>query len=340
MPMRAFFMKDLEALKQYLNIPRKIVITTHANPDADALGSSMGLYYFLKSFSHQIDVIIPNDYPDFIAWMVNEDVLVYENQTEKCDQILDEAELLFCLDFSGYNRIKTMTEKAASLNTKVALIDHHLNPEIKPDFNFWDVNAAATAELVYDLIVAFKGLFAIDQHIAAFLYAGIMTDTGSFRHNNTTSKVHRTVAELIDRGVDVNTISRLIYDTNSINRVRFLGFALSQKLTLIEEFHIAYFVIKATDFEQYDLKQGDTEGFVNYALSIKGIKIAAIIIQRADEIKLSFRSVGEIAVNTFAEQHFNGGGHRNAAGGSSDLTLEETIIKFKSLVQQNILKTK
>jgi phosphoesterase RecJ-like protein len=233
-----------------------------------------------------------------------------------------------------------MKEKAESIDAKIALIDHHLNPEIEPDFNFWNDKAAATAELVYDLILDYGGKEKIDVAIAECLYAGIMTDTGSFRHSSTTSKIHRTVAELIDLGADVNKVSRLIYDTNSLDRLRFLGHALAEKLSVIEESRIAYFVIEESDFDSFRLKQGDTEGLVNYALSIKGIVVAAIIIQKENEIKLSFRSIGDFAVNKFAEEYFSGGGHKNAAGGISELTLEGTEEKLKSLIDQNILKTR
>ncbi len=334
-------MKDTAALKEYLGNPRKIVITTHANPDADALGSSLGLYHFLKKYGHEVQVIVPNSYPDFLEWMFgNGQVLNYEKNQSKSDKLLDQADLLFCLDFSGFNRIKSMQGKVENLPCKIGLIDHHLNPEIKPDFDFWDSTAAATAELVYDLIVDFESKEAISREIAESLYAGIMTDTGSFKHSSTTSKIHRTVAELIDLGADVNKISRLIYDTNSLDRLRFLGYALAEKLRVDEKARVAYFVIDEEDFKQFRLKQGDTEGLVNYALSIKGIVVAATILHKENEIKLSFRSIGDFAVNKFAEEYFGGGGHKNASGGISDLSLEETEKKFKSLIDQNILNTK
>lgn len=338
---KAYDMKDLEDLRSFLSEQKEIVITTHANPDADALGSSLALYYFLKSFGHHVYLIVPNEYPDFLEWMLRDDeALVYENDPSQCDKILDNSDILFCLDFSGFNRIKLMASKVQSIEAKVALIDHHLNPDIDPDFNFWDDSAAATAEIVYDFIVAYKGTYAIDCNIAEFLYAGIMTDTGSFKHPSTTSKIHRIVAQLIDKGANVNKVSRLIYDTNSINRLRFLGYALSEKLIVNEKFQVGYFVIGKDDFNHYNIKQGDTEGLVNYALSVRGIAVAAIIIERDDEIKLSFRSVGDYAVNTFAKEYFNGGGHKNAAGGSSTQNLQETVATFKLLIEKNILKTR
>ena len=334
-------MKDTQALKDFLQSPKKIVITTHANPDADALGSSLGLYHFLNRMGHHVSTIVPNSYPDFLEWMPgNSKVINYEESTQASDDMINEADLLFCLDFSGYGRIKGMKEVAQNTKAKVALVDHHLNPEIVPDFDFWNDKSAATAELIFDLIVDYDGKEAINKDIAECLYAGIMTDTGSFKHPSTTSKIHRTVADLIDLGTDVNKVSRLIYDTNSLDRLKFLGHALAEKLKVDEEARVAYFIIKEEDFKDFRLKQGDTEGLVNYALSIKGIVVAAIIIQRDKEIKLSFRSIGDFAVNKFAEEYFSGGGHKNASGGMSELSLEETEEKFKELIKKDILKTR
>lgn len=334
-------MKDTKALKDFLQTPRKVVITTHANPDADALGSSLGLHHFLMQKGHSVHTIVPNSYPDFLYWMPgNEEVINYETSREESDELLNDCDLLCCLDFSGFSRIKLMQEVASSIDAKVALVDHHLNPEISPDFNFWNDKAAATAELIYDLILDYDGKQAIDKNIAECLYAGIMTDTGSFKHPSTTSKIHRTVAELIDLGADVNKVSRLIYDTNSLHRLRFLGHALAEKLQVDEEYRVAYFTIGENDAKEFKLKHGDTEGLVNYALSIKGIVMAATIIERENEVKLSFRSVGDFAVNKFAEEYFKGGGHKNAAGGASDLSLSETEKRFKELIEKNVLNTK
>ena len=334
-------MKDTQALKDFLQTPRKIVITTHANPDADALGSSLGLHHFLVRLRHEVTTIVPNSYPDFLEWMSGNSLVInYEKSKNEADKLLNEAELLFCLDYSGYGRIREMKEVASDISAKVALADHHLNPEIKPDFNFWNDKSAATAELIFDLIVDYSGKEAINKDIAECLYAGVMTDTGSFKHNSTTSKVHRMAADLIDLGADVNKVSRLIYDTNSLHRLKFFGHALAEKLQMDEASRIAYFIIGEEDFKDFSLKQGDTEGLVNYALSIKGIVVAAIIIERENEIKLSFRSIGDFAVNKFAEEYFNGGGHKNASGGMSGLSLKETEKKFRKLIEKNILKTR
>ena len=214
------------------------------------------------------------------------------------------------------------------------LIDHHLDPDDFADFICWDVKAAATAELIFKLFDELDLIHLVDQEIGEALYAGIMTDTGSFKHSNTTKSVHMITARLIELGVDTSKVARLIYDDNSLNRLRFLGFALSQRLKLLKKYNTAYFTITAADLERFHSQTGDTEGLVNYALSLRGVVFAAIIIDRTELVKLSFRSVGDFAVNDLANQYFEGGGHKNAAGGKSNLTLDETIAKFEALLPQ------
>lgn len=328
-------MKGISELTAILGTPRKIVITTHANPDADALGSSLGLKRFLRSFNHEVHVITPTDYPDFLTWMPgNDDVIIFGDRTKtKSIDLIGDAEIIFCLDFSGLNRIKKLEEPVRNSEAKKVLIDHHLDPEDFADFMSWDTTAAATAELVFDMIEEMGEIERIDAPIANCLYAGIMTDTGSFKHPSTTAKVHEIVARLISFGADINYVNRQIYDTNSIDRLRFTGFALLEKLVVRPRLRVAYFYITSEDRERFKLKTGDTEGLVNYALSIKGIVMAAIIICRNDEIRLSFRSVDDYAVNAFASDHFGGGGHKNAAGGSSNESMEVTIKKFEHLIK-------
>ena len=329
-------MKDLQALKTLLSTPKKIVITTHANPDGDALGSSLGLSAFLAKGGHQAQVITPTGYPEFLHWMKgNESVIINKDSNKKLIKTaFSQAEVIFCLDFSSLKRINDLGEMVASSTAKKVLIDHHLNPESFADYEIWETKTSSTAELVYDFIVSLEGQAEIDPDMADSLYAGIMTDTGSFRHPSTSAKTHRVVADLIDAGANANMVSRLIYDTNSLNRLRFIGYALMEKLVVNEEAKVAYFVITGEEHERFHLKSGDTEGLVNYALSIKDVEVAAIIMERDDEIKLSFRSLGDRAVNTFASEHFNGGGHKNAAGGHSSESLEVTFNKFKDLIKK------
>ena len=327
-------MQNLDAFKELLDSPKKVAITTHQKPDADALGSSLGLAAFLKKKGHKVSVISPTDYPAFLNWMKgHEEVIIYNQQNEaKSHKIIEEAEVVFCLDFSNLHRINELGEKVRHSRAVKVLIDHHLDPEDFADYTKWSTRAAATTELLYELIVEMGEQNHIDKDIAECLYAGIMTDTGSFRHPNTTKKVHLITADLINRGADVSRVSRLIYDTNSLEKLKFIGYALSEKLVVLKEFNTAYISINSEELSKFNSKTGDTEGLVNYALSIEGIVFAAIIIDRNDIIEMSFRSVGEFSVNEFAKNHFDGGGHKNAAGGKSTLSLDETLKMFEELL--------
>ena len=330
-------MQNLEAFKKLISKPKRVVITTHHKPDADALGSSLGLAGILKKLGHEVKVITPTDYPDFLSWMKgNDEVIIYnEGKEALCEKLVNDAEVIFCLDFSNLSRINELGELVRKSKAKKVLIDHHLDPEHFADFEHWSIKAAAAAELVYTLFESLDMVSFIDKDIAEALYAGILTDTGSFKHSNTTKEVFQICAELIGKGADVSMVSKLVYDTNSLDRVKFLGYALHEKLQVKMNLATAYFVISADDLKRFNSKTGDTEGLVNYALSIKGIKLAAVIIERSDSVKLSFRSIGDFSVNEFARTYFDGGGHRNAAGGKSDLSLEETVKRFEEILKKH-----
>ena len=331
-------MKDLGTFKKELSSARKIVITTHVKPDADALGSSLGLYNYLIRKGHEVNVITPSDYPYFLTWMKgNDEVLDFSSHTdrEKAIAKLATAEIIFCLDFSALDRVNAIGDLIRKSDAYVVNIDHHQDPEDFADFRLWSTSAAATCELVYELIVALGDKALIDKAIASCLYAGIMTDTGGFRHPNTTKNVHLVVAELLEAGADSAKISNLIYDSNSINRLKFIGFAITRRLVILKDLHTAYFIISKKDLKKYQSQTGDTEGLVNYALSLEGIKLAALFSEREDGIKISFRSSVEVPVNKFAADHFQGGGHVNAAGGKSSLSLKKTVERFESLVQDH-----
>lgn len=325
--------QSLETLKKTLSNPRKIVIVSHQRPDADALGSSLGLYHYLKPLGHQVSVIMPSEYPRFLNWMPgNEQVLIFNKSknAEEITKIVQQADLIFCLDFSRLCRIDDMSEIVRLSPAQKVLIDHHLDPEKFAEYELWDTKAAATAELVYQFIKKLGG--TVSQDAAACLYAGILTDTGSFRYPCTTKEVHLIVAELIEIGIDVSRIHKLIYDNNSENRLRLTGFALFEKLTFLPEYHAAYITLSKNELRRFNSENGDTEGLVNYALSIEGVKLGAIMIEREDGVKLSFRSVGNFSVNEFAAQHFEGGGHCNASGGKSKYSLKETEELFLSIL--------
>ncbi|GAB3841850.1 DHH family phosphoesterase [Hymenobacter jeollabukensis] len=328
-------MHDVTALKELLREPRRIFITTHHKPDADALGSSLGLAGYLRKKGHHVTVVTPSDYPDFLSWMPgNEDVVVFEpgRNDRRIQDILRESDVLFCLDFSALSRIHELGEYVRASHATKVLIDHHEQPEPFADIAFSFPSAAATAELVFEIIRDLGDQALITPEIGECLYAGIMTDTGSFRHPSTSRNVHMIIAELLDAGINLSAVHRRIYDSHSEERLRFLGFVLKDKLRVLREYNTAYIAITADELKQYHSKTGDTEGLVNFALSIEGIVFAAILIDRVNAVKISFRSVGEFSVSEFSRRHFNGGGHHNAAGGISYEPLEPTVQRFLSLL--------
>lgn len=329
-------MQNIQPFKDFMGQPRNVVIVTHHKPDADALGSSLGLAGYLKKTRHTVQVITPSDYPEFLHWMPgNDQVWAFEKDKETViKERIEQAEIIFCLDFSALNRIHDLTEPVRNSKAKKVLIDHHLEPEPFADFSFWDVNSASTAGLIFDLIVALGDTDKIDENIANCLYAGIMTDTGGFRHSNTRQQEFLVAAELVKRGANPTKVSKLIYDTNSIERLRLMGFVLGEKLKVLPEYNTAYMALTADELKKFGSQTGDTEGFVNYGLSIKGIRLSVTLYERKDQIKLSFRSLGNFSVNELARKHFEGGGHKNASGGSSKTTLEETLQKFLKILPE------
>ena len=327
-------MEKIQEFKEYLKIPRKAVLLTHFKPDADALGSALGLSRYLKKKGHSSTVITPSDYPDFLSWMPgNKDVFIFtKGKSDKAADLINQADMVFCLDFSCLNRINDLGEMVRKAPAKKVLIDHHLEPERFADFEQWDDSAASTAELVYKLIAALGDAELVDADLADCLYAGIMTDTGSFRHSNTSHQVFQIASELVARGANPYKVSKLVYDTNTIERLRLMGYVLSEKLQVLPEYRTAYIALTAEELKRFGSQTGDTEGLVNYGLAIKGIKLSVLISDRKENIKLSLRSLGNFSVNEMARTHFDGGGHRNAAGGQTTLTLEQTIKKFLDIL--------
>ena len=327
-------MQNILAFKEFLSVPRTVLIITHFKPDADALGSSLGLAGYLKKCGHTVTVITPSDYPDFLTWMPgNSEVVIFnKDKTKNFERQINQSELIFCLDFSNLKRINELGELVATSSAKKVMIDHHLEPEDFADFVQWDATAASTAELIYALIQELNDTAKVDADIANCLYAGLMTDTGGFRHSNTTKKVFETAAALVEHGADPATVSKLIYDTNTLERMRLMGFVLNEKLHVIPEYRAAYIALRIEDLKRYSSQTGDTEGLVNFGLSVKDVRLAVLISERKENIKLSFRSLGDFSVNDFARKHFDGGGHKNAAGGQTNLSFDETLKKFLDLL--------
>lgn len=326
---------DISAVKVLLSSPKKCVIIPHRNPDGDAIGSTLGLLHYLMKFNHDAVVIAPNDYPNFLKWIPKEsEILNFENEKEISIQKINEADIIFTLDFNALHR--TGNEMASVLEASISLkimIDHHQQPEAYATYMYSDVLMSSTCEMVYNFIEMLGDVELIDSDIATCLYVGIMTDTGSFRFRSTTSRTHHVIANLIDKGADNSSIHNQVYDTNSYSRLQLLGQAL-QNLKVIPKFATAYITLSQEELDTYNFKKGDTEGIVNYALSLNGTKLAVIFIENVQDsiIKISFRSKGDFSVNQFSRNHFNGGGHTNAAGGRSSLSLKDTVEKFISIL--------
>ncbi len=324
---------ELLELQQILSTPKNIVITTHHKPDGDALGSSLGLLNYLQKKGHQVTMVSPSEFPDFLAWMKGSVEVIDFIKTPKAAQTaFAAAELVFCLDFNDPKRVERMTSLLSDSTVPKILIDHHLDPLQFCKYTFSFPKSCATAEIVYHFILAFGDQHLIDKDIAECLYTGIMTDTGSFRFDNVSSDTHNVVAGLLAAGANHTRIQDYIYDSYSEMRLHFLGYCLKDKLVVLPEFHAAYFAISKAEMDQYKHQPGDLEGIVNYALSIKGIKMGVLFSERDGVVKMSFRSKSGYSVKEIAEKHFEGGGHKNAAGGRSSLSLDDTVKKFRDLL--------
>lgn len=330
-------MKNISEFKETLSLATNIVIIPHKNPDGDAMGSTLGLCNYLNQIQKNATVITPNDYPNFLKWLpYNNEVVIFENNTQRAKNLIAEADLIFTLDFNHLGRcgeLKPLLE--ANKKATFVMIDHHQQPDVYAKFMYSDPDMCSTCEMVYHFLEQLGDLKLINKEIATCLYTGIMTDTGSFRYRSTTSTTHRVIASLIDAGAKNTQIHERIYDTNTLNKLQLKGVAL-KNLRLFPEYRTAYIKLSQKELNDHNFKKGDTEGFVNIGLSIDGIMFAVIFIENENEniIKMSFRSKGNFSVNQFARNHFEGGGHDNAAGGKSDLTLNETIEKFMTILPQ------
>lgn len=326
--------QEIKKIKQLLSAPKKIVIVSHKNPDGDAIGSSLGLYQYLIKLNHAVSVIMPNDFPGFLKWMPNCSVVLdYESQPDLCKNAISNAELIFTLDFNDLSRVDAMEQDLTNSSAIKIMIDHHQQPEDYADYMYSDVSISSTSQMIYHFLEMLNDIEAIDKTIGSCLYAGIMTDTGSFRFSSTTSTTHKVVAHLIEKGANNSEIHNQVYDTNSYGRLQLLGQAL-KNLTILPELKTAYITLSQEELNQNNFKKGDTEGVVNYALSIKDTILAAIFIEHKQDgiVKISLRSKGNFSVNELARTHFNGGGHTNAAGGRSQLSMKDTVEKFISIL--------
>lgn len=316
----------------------KIVILTHYNPDGDAIGSSLGLKHYLKAKGLHAEIVVPNDFPKFLKWMPEaKKNIVAEYKRKQAFDLIDEADVIFCLDFNSHTRIGFLGDALMRAEAKKILIDHHQQPE-QFDFIYSETTIPATCQMIYHFIEAMDDEGLVNKDIAECLYTGIMTDTGGFRFRSTSATTHRIIANLIEKGADPSIITSNTWDTNTVSRLRLLSLILN-RIEVVNDGNVAVLYLTRNELLEYGFQKGDTEGFVNYGLSIIGVKMAAFFMEDLyeDFIKISFRSKDDVDVNQFSRKYFNGGGHINAAGGKSYESLEDTIETFKAkLIEENL----
>ncbi|MCC7050245.1 MAG: bifunctional oligoribonuclease/PAP phosphatase NrnA, partial [Bacteroidia bacterium] len=328
-------MQEITELKELLNTPKNIIITTHKSPDGDAMGSSLALYNYLRLKNHHVRVVTLNHYPDFLYWLSgNQQVLVADDNLIEAEKLIAEAQLIFCLDFNTLKRIEYLGDWIAKSQAIKVMIDHHQQPEAFAKYTFSTIHTSSTCELIYDFIFLMNDETLINKEIGSCIYTGLITDTGSFRFNSTSANTLKKAAHLKEIGVNHCAIFENVYDTNTFSRLQLMGYTLCNRFKLVENLGVAYIWLSQQELNQYNYKAGDTEGFVNYGLSINGIKLSVFLVERDGQIKCSFRSKDPFDVNTFARKHFNGGGHKNASGGYLDLSLSDAVVYFLNVLNE------
>lgn len=326
--------ENIKELKALLGYPKDIVITTHRNPDGDAIGSSLGVYHFLNKLGHTVHIVSPSEYPDVFGWMEDiERIIIYDIEPERSQEVIERADIIFCLDFNALDRIDKVGELIEKARGARVMVDHHLYPEPFAEFVLSDTTASSTCELVFDLITGLGWKEHMDHLIGECLFTGILTDTGSFKYS-TSAKLYRIVAELIEFGVDDYKLQDLIFNSMKEKHLRLLGHCLNNRMEILEEYNTGIITLTKEDYANFDIQRGDTEGIVNYLLKVKNVKVAAFITEQPTIVKISLRSKGDFSVQEIAKRHFKGGGHKNASGGYSFQTLSATVRRFKKVLPQ------
>jgi len=324
----------LASLKQLLTEAKlNIAIVPHEHPDGDAIGSAIGLAEVLVSFGHKAQIISPTDYPDFLKWFSTEtEITVFSSHEKLAKSIINESDVLFCVDYNEASRAGKLEKTILAFSKPKILIDHHPYPTYFCDLTISETHYSSTAELIYDVVCNIEMEKHITKHAAEALYTGILTDTGSFNHNTSDPNTFKVVSELMKFGIDTQKIQSGVYHNFSASRMQLLGYCLSQKMVVFPELRTAMISITKKELEDFNFKTGDTEGFVNFPLSINDIVFSAIFIEKEGIVKASFRSKGNFPVNHFSRDHFNGGGHLNASGGDTKLSIEKAVEKFTQLL--------
>lgn len=321
-------------LRHLIQTPQNVAILSHRNPDGDAIGSALAMRHYLEQYGHTIHVLFPSEFPEeYEALPASDEILVWDLRQEECKQVLSRKNFFIFLDFNAYNRIDRLGDIIRDLPGKRLLIDHHLYPDPIADFTFSEPEASSTCELVYRFITGMGDTLRINPTVGKCLYTGIVTDTGSFRHA-TNPAIFRITADLIERGLDDTGVQDMIFNSQKEKNLRLLGHCLSNRMEYLPEFRTALIWLSKKDYEIFNIQRGDTEGIVNYLLSIKEVRLAAFIHNQPSVVKLSLRSKGDLDVQEICKKHFNGGGHKNASGAYSHDSLRATIDKFKSLLPQ------
>ncbi|RMG78927.1 MAG: bifunctional oligoribonuclease/PAP phosphatase NrnA [Bacteroidetes bacterium] len=332
-------MENIKELKNYLSSPKDIVITSHRNPDGDAIGSSLGLFHFLRKWGHTVHIIVPSDFPEFLAFLKDSDqIIVYDEDPVYATGFVQKADLIFCLDFNSLDRIDKLGEAIEPTQSLKVMIDHHLYPQPFAEFILSDTTASSTCELVYRFIHDLGAKKDLDPIIGECLFTGILTDTGSFKYS-TSARLFRIVADLLELGVDDYRIQDLVFNSLKEKHLRILGHVLNRRLQILPEYKTAIITLTKKDYEYFDIQRGDTEGLVNQVLQMRDVKIAAFIHEQPTITKISLRSKGDFSVQEIASKYFRGGGHKNAAGGFSYYGLKATVKKFIEVLPEFVKPT-
>lgn len=329
--------EEKEVLKSHLIAGKKVVISTHKGPDGDAIGSSTALAGYLEKRGCLCTIIVPDNFPDFLKWVPgNDKVMVFDTNQEDAEKAIGEAEVIFSLDYNSLSRVGDVGPQIEASDAFKVMIDHHEEPTDFTDIAYHDATCCSTAQLIFDFIEELGDLSLIDTGIGTGIYVGILTDTGSFRFPSVNARTHEIAAHLIKGGLQHHKIHEAIYDDNSINRLQLNGFAVSERMELLHNGSVAVIWLDEPDLKRFKARKGDTEGLVNQALSVKGVKLAGFFRVQDGIVKISFRSKGDVYVNAMARDHFGGGGHKYAAGGMSEDSIEDTLSRFKTVVEEYV----
>ncbi len=327
-------MSTIEKLKKLLSNSKKAVVIPHINPDGDALGSCLGFAEYLNCKGHSATVISPNEFPAFYDWMPGaSEIILHSSNPERATEVLNEAEVIFFLDYNDIRRVGDLKELVVEHPATFVMIDHHRQPTDFADIMFSDPEKSSTSEMIYDVISELGDKSVINKSISENLYAGILTDTGSFRFGSTKKATHLAAAHFLEVGVEPDEVYTKVYDNNTLKRIHLLGYTLVEKLKSVDDLAASYISLTEEEQRRFDFQKGDSEGFVNYGLSIGGMKAAGFFRESDGYIKVSLRSKGDFDVNVIAREHFNGGGHKNAAGGRLDISLDAAINLFKEVMR-------